>query len=131
MTARRRWLRLAFVAAALLTSACGGDEEIVPDGTLLSALSTSQRTVLCEQFTAEAERADSQSCASDPSTSVVAEMNFVECEDFPAFTCNATAGDLRACWRATIADPCVPQSLRPACAPLDAARCGITVAAAP
>jgi len=117
---------LTFLVSA---SACGDErEEPVPDGTVLSDLSASQRTVLCEQIFAEGDSAEPQSCDSPPDTSVSEGSGPLECEDFPAFTCSATVADFRACWRRAIAEPCLADiELQPECVPLNEPGCNVYI----
>jgi hypothetical protein len=111
---------LCVVTALGLQSGCGGDEASPAlDGDRLGDLSGSQLRSLCEEGRREIDGREPPVCDGDEFYANV-QVNLSSCDESLLAPCDVTAGELRACRRAALADPCAerPEDTAAACAPL-------------
>ena len=135
---RARWAARASVGlglAAALASGCGEDEaDPVLDSSPLGELSPAQMKSLCDEL--RDARASQQSASCIPvevgSTYSVIQANPAPCEDLQSVACEVTAGEMRACERAQLADVCSGgNGATAACAPFIQRGCASSGPVAP
>ena len=112
---------LCLAGALALPSGCGEDEALAPvlDADRLGDLSGAQLKSLCEEGEALQDTQGADRCDSELSYAVIT-AEVASCDDSLPAPCDVTAGELRACRRAALADPCNerPAETAAACAPL-------------
>lgn len=112
---------LCLASALALPSGCGEDEASAPvlDADRLGDLSGAQLKSLCEEGEALQDSQGPDRCDSEPSYAVIT-AQVASCDESLPAPCDVTAGELRACRRAALADPCNerPAETAAACAPL-------------
>jgi hypothetical protein len=124
MGARAGWAAQACVGlglAAALASGCEEDEaDPVQDNAPLGELSPAQMESLCGELRDARERQPPPSCAPAQGDSyALIQANPAQCEGLESVACEVTAGELRACEQARLADPCGDgDAATAACAPL-------------
>lgn len=126
MKPMRSKLRLALGCATLSCSAafaCG--EAGVEDEKVLSSLSASELGELCDEAREGWPSTDDSIECDDGSTVTFVRPPNASCGDVDFSTCPATVGDLRACTRAFMDDPCAASRQLPAaCQRIEQAGCG-------
>ena len=86
-----------------MPSACA--EIAISDATQLGSLSSAELSRLCDEIRSDAAPQELLSCEQNENWEVLW-ANPAQCEQMASAACGATAGDLRACMRETIDDPC-------------------------
>jgi hypothetical protein len=117
------------LASALLAAVLGCSAR-VHDETPLSALSPDERQALCDEVADTLPSSDEAITCPDGATVTFSEPDAGACDVRVLDTCTASAGDLRACLKAMLDDPCTAFERPPAaCVPLRAAGCESSFAA--
>jgi hypothetical protein len=107
---RARWAAQAGMGlglAAALASGCGGDAEPPLDSAPLGELSPAQMESLCDEILDVYANRESTTCIPvEVDSSAVIRPNPAPCEFLQSIACEVTAGEVRTCERAQLADFC-------------------------